>query len=154
METDSGNGEEEELQDGEMATLRLDSGELVQIPVAYLQPREPESEQEDEVEPLRAAEGDAPQGLGAVEADVAMTAEEDEKATAEWIVKASYRELGELDKPHGRPCLRAKQYVRDIEKKYEQTVRNEDEEEKEEVEEMAERLDVHFPFLDSPARKF
>ena len=89
METDSGDNEGEGLQDGEMAAVRLDSGEVVQIPMAYPQAREPESEQEDEVEPLNGAERDALRRLGTAAADLAMTAEEDEKATVEWIVKAS-----------------------------------------------------------------
>ena len=40
--------EEEELRPGDTATVRLDSGEVVNIPMEYLQPREPESEVEDE----------------------------------------------------------------------------------------------------------
>lgn len=40
--------ESKELQSGEMALVQLDSGEIVNIPVEYIQPREPESEAEGE----------------------------------------------------------------------------------------------------------
>ena len=48
-QTDAAMSEGEELQPGETATVRLESGEVVDIPMEYLEPREPESEVDEDV---------------------------------------------------------------------------------------------------------
>ena len=125
----------EELELGETAQVRLDSGEVVDIPMEYLQRREPESDPEDnDVEQARQAE---------------RKRQRDEKI--EEIKKMRMEDLGDLDLPEGRSGLRAKEHMEQLHQEWLRADRAGDAAGRLLVHKKMER---HQGFLDSPMLRF
>ena len=150
---------DEESEEGEhdpddLVQVRLESGEVVTVRAGELQPREPESEDEGpapmETEPERVPDrtGEA-RGSGSRDLefeDLTLSA-----PTTRWLTDAELHEVSEYDKPAARPCLRAKQYSLQFEKRwFELNQRNEHESKME----MYARMERHMSFLDSEAVPF
>lgn len=111
------NGSEDENMEGEeMATICLDSGEIVQVPLAYVEPREPESEDEGPAAPdMPMQETTEPQQVEWAYEDMPTPTPQAEdprtsQATSSWISSDEMKALAEYDKPGARSGLRAKQH--------------------------------------------
>ena len=125
----------EELELGETAQVRLGSGEVVDIPMEYLQRQEPESDSEDnDVRETRQAE---------------RKREHEEKI--EEIKRMRMDDLGDLDLPEGRSGLRAKEHMEQLHREWQRADRAGD---------AAGRLlfykkmEKHYEYVDSAALKF
>ena len=127
---------------------------MVTVRAGDLEPREPESENEEpvpmETEPERVPDrtGEA-RGSGSRDLefeDLTLSA-----PTTRWLTDAELHEVSEYDKPAFRSCLRAKQYSLQFEKRwFELNQRNEHESKME----MYSRMGRHMEFMDSEAVPF
>ena len=150
-------GGSEESEEGEhdpddMVQVRLESGQVVTVRAGDLEPREPESENEEtvpmETEPERVPDrtGEARGSRDLEFEDLTMSA-----PTTRWLTDAELHEVSEYDKPAFRSCLRAKQYSLQFEKRwFELNQRNEHESKME----MYSRMGRHMEFMDSEAVPF
>ena len=125
----------EELELGETAQARLDSGEVVDIPMEYLQRREPESDPEDnDVRETRQAER-----------------KRKHEERIEEIKRMKMEDLGDLDLPEGRSGLRAKEHMEQLHQEWLRADRAGDAAGRLLVHKKMER---HQGFLDSPMLRF
>ncbi|CAK9007516.1 unnamed protein product [Durusdinium trenchii] len=143
------NTEDEDMEDEEeeTVTVRLDSGEVVEIPARFIEAREPESEapavsmevteQPGEVE---WAEEDLPVPVSRIE-DPTIG-----QATSSWITKDEFNALAEFDGPEARSGLRAKQHMLKLQDEWTRADREGNHERKLEIYTM---MDVRYPFMDS-----
>ncbi|CAK9064450.1 unnamed protein product [Durusdinium trenchii] len=139
--------EEGEHDPDDMVQVRLESGQVVTVRAGDLEPREPESENEEtvpmETEPERVPDrtGEARGSRDLEFEDLTMST-----PTTRWLTDAELHEVSEYDKPAFRSCLRAKQYSLQFEKRwFELNQRNEHESKME----MYSRMGRHMEFMDS-----
>lgn len=113
-------------------------------PLSYLEPREPESEAEEDSMATSSEEG---QAVGGVVTDNSL----DYQAKKAWIQNASFRELGEIYTAEGRSGLRAKQHIQKLEEHWwdEQGRRSNESNER-----TYQSMEIHCPFLDSSRLRF
>ena len=105
------NEDDDIIEGEETVQVRLDSGEVVEIPLRFIEPREPESEGDVE---MTAAPEEAPQEATPEEAVLSegtqMPESRDDptisQATKGWISGLEFRRLTTFDKPAARSCLR------------------------------------------------
>ena len=94
------------MNEEQMVTIRLDSGEIVEVPLAYIEPHEPESEGEGPDAPMEVNEGQ-----GEVEwayEDMPAPRIEDptvNQATSSWITSEELSALADFDTPAARQVL-------------------------------------------------
>ena len=145
-QTDAAMSEGEELQPGETATVRLESGEVVDIPMEYLEPREPESEV-DEDDGVTAREQSERRTIEGVMHDRPMTYD----AKKAWTMNLTFQELGDLNAPAGRSGMRAKKHLQALETRW-----WDNQEGKRNIEnpKIFSEMEKHYPFLDSPCLRF
>eukprot|EP00913_Durusdinium_trenchii_P032287 g30232.t1 len=104
--------EMQEETEEETVTVRLDSGEIVEIPLRYVEVREPESE--DEVPAPAAEVSEAPQEQEWADEDLPMPEVKDpsiNQATKAWLTREELLELRNFDTACARSGLRAKQHI-------------------------------------------
>ena len=143
------NEDDDIIEGEETVQVRLDSGEVVEIPLRFIEPREPESE--GDVEMTDAPE--APQEAIPEEAVLSEGTQTPEsrddptisQATKGWISGLEFRRLTTFDKPAARSCLRAKQHLMRCEQAWWDANQNNDHERKYEV---YGEMDKHYEFLD------
>ena len=145
-QTDAVMSEGEELQPGEAAMVQLESGEIVNIPMEYLEPREPESEADEDAS-MTAREQSERRTVDGVTHDRSMTYD----AKKAWIMNVTFQELGDLSSPAGRSGLRAKRHLQALEARWwdnQGGTRN--------IEDprIFKAMEKRYPFLDSPALTF
>ena len=145
-QTDVAMSEEEDLQLGDTATVRLESGEVVSIPMEYLEPREPESEAEEDAS-MNARERSEKRTVDGVMHDRSMTYD----AKKACILSFTFQELGDLNSPAGRSGMRAKKHLQALEARW-----WDNQEGKRNVEDpkIFKEMEKHSPFLDSPSLNF
>ena len=143
--------ESEELQDEDTALVQLDSGETVRIPTAYLQPREPESEEEvenmavDSEPTTRSTEREVSRNVASGSSgqnDPTLSG-----ATAGRIRDGQIWLLKSLGQPKLRASLRARQRILHLENEWSSANRRGDGELKFQV---YKDMDKRYPFLDCP----
>ena len=105
--------EEEELQLGDTATMRLENGEVVNIPMEHLEPREPESEAEENAS-MTARERSEKRTVDGMIHDRSMTYD----AKKACILSFTFQELGVLNSPTGRSGMRAKKHLQTLEARW------------------------------------
>lgn len=135
---------EEELGDDDMATVRLDSGETVQIPAKFLQPGEPESEVgSDEDAPMLEPSPDAetPTPGGGIDPTL-------NQATGARISDGEFRMLETVDRVKVRACLRARQHLQRLEHEWWSADQRGDTDMKMKI---YQEMDKHYPYLDCRA---
>ena len=143
------NDDDDIIEGEETVQVRLDSGEVVEIPLRFIEPREPESE--EDVEMTNAPE--APQETAPEEEVLSGTAQMPEsredptisKATSGWISGVELRRLAVFDKAAARSCLRAKQHLMKCEQEWWKANQNDDHERKYDV---YGEMDKRYEFLD------
>ena len=149
--TEDENVEEEEE---ESVTVRLESGEVVEITLRFIETREPESEEDapaaamevnEEPKEVEWADEDLPAPVSRIE-DPTVN-----QATSSWITKDDLRALAEYDEPEARSCLRAKQHILKLQGEWTKADREGDHDRKLEIYAM---MDVHYPFMDSASLPF
>ena len=101
---------EKKLQPGETAVVQLDNREIVAVLMEFLEPREPESEA-DEDESMQVGEPSEERTIVGALNSRSMTYD----AKKAWILNATFRELGDLNSPAGRSGLRAKRHLQSLE---------------------------------------
>ena len=148
------NTEDETMEGEETVTVRLDSGEVVEIPIRFIETREPESEEDaptaemdvtEQPEQVEWAEEDLPVPESRIEDPTVG------QATSSWITKDEFNALAEFDGPEARSGLRAKQHMLKLHDEWAKADREGNHERKLEVYKM---MDVHFPFMDSASLPF
>ena len=148
------NTEDESMEEKEeeTVTVRLDSGEVVEIPLRFVEPREPESEEDAPEAAMEVSEG--PREIEWADEDLPALRVEDptiNQATSCWITRDDLRALAEYDGPEARSCLRAKQHILKLRMEWTKADREGNHERKLEIYGM---MDVHYPFMDSPSLPF
>ena len=144
------NTEDEEMQEEseeETVTVRLDGGEVVQIPLRFVEPREPESEDEAAAPQMEVSE--APQEVEWADEDLPTPEVRDptiNQATSAWLTQEDLVELKGYDSACARSGLRAKQHMLNLQKEWQKADREKDHELKLEI---YKRMDEHYPFMDS-----
>ena len=144
------NTEDEEMQEEseeETVTVRLDGGEVVQIPLRFVEPREPESEDEAAAPQMEVSE--APQEVEWADEDLPTPEVRDptiNQATSAWLTQEDLVELKGYDSACARSGLRAKQHMLNLQKEWQKADREKDHERKLEI---YKRMDEHYPFMDS-----
>ena len=148
------NTEDEAMEGEETVTVRLDSGEVVEIPVRFIETREPESEEDvpttamevtEPPEQVEWAEEDLPVPESGIE-DPTVN-----QATSSWITKDEFNALAEFDGPEARSGLSAKQHMLKLQDEWAKADREGNHERKLEIYNM---MDVHCPFMDSASLPF
>ena len=136
----------EELQPGETAVVQLDNREIVAVLMEFLEPREPESEA-DEDESMQVGEPSEERTIVGALNSRSMTYD----AKKAWILNATFRELGDLNSPAGRSGMRAKKHLQTLEARW-----WDNQEGRRNIENpgIFKEMEKHYPFLDSPALNF
>ena len=143
-------GEDVEMQEEteeETVTVRLDNGEIVEIPLRFVEAREPESE--DEVPGREAEVSEAPQEQEWADEDLPTPEVKDpsiNQATKAWLTREELLELRNFDTACARSGLRAKQHILKLQDAWQKADREGDHERKLEIYAM---MDKHYPFMDS-----
>ncbi|CAK8999737.1 unnamed protein product [Durusdinium trenchii] len=120
------NTEDEEMQEEseeETVTVRLDGGEVVQIPLRFVEPREPESEDEAAAPQMEVSE--APQEVEWADEDLPTPEVRDptiNQATSAWLTQEDLVELKGYDSACARSGLRAKQHMLNLQKEWQKDV--------------------------------
>ena len=144
------NTEDEEMQEEdeeETVTVRLDSGEVVQIPLRFVEAREPESEEEAQGTAMEVRE--APHEVEWADEDLSTQEVKDptvNQATSAWITREELLELKGFDSACARSGLRAKQRILKLQTEWQKADHEGDHEKKLEIYAM---MDKHYPFMDS-----
>ena len=143
-------GENEETQEEteeETVTVRLDNGEIVEIPLRFVEAREPESEDEAPGTAMEVSE--APQEPEWADEDLPTPEVKDpsiNQATKAWLTREELLELRNFDTACARSGLRAKQHILKLQDAWQKADHEGDHERKLEIYAM---MDKHYPFMDS-----
>ena len=143
-----------EKEEEETVTVRLDNGEVVEIPLRFIEPREPESEDDAPGAAMEVSEG--PREIEWADEDLPAPASGVEdptinQATSSWITKDDLRALAEYDGPEARSCLRAKQHILKLQFEWTKADREGNHDRKLETYGM---MDAHYSFMDSASLPF